>query len=536
VLLVCGRPNTNNTVTLIDRAYDEVRSLPQKFGALWLITDNIQETAGLQQERDDIKLFYNKLKGDDVPLVYFFPVQRAFDGFLYAEDGQTKLPRRAPSPYRDKRGVVVYAILFNKQQEENFRSAVQQAERHLGAPAIKAKPLLGETRGATSGSAIEQQWHLEKNQQLVNQGSYGFTHRGKEASGETVLHSAQVLPSNDVEGKFVVRFTSRVPHVRINDAQVKTAVVEAFALTGVTQTAPALQPEPNAISTLRPDRESGEITVHIRFPTGLSLDDPNACSWHSAQPGEYAGKIKVALEVRQERVELDDTERDQYSTMEPAFFTSIDPRHHQRIYGLNYLVSGLTPEFTQNITETSQEFYRVVFHLQCPIPTSFWGYLLGALAGLGAVVALVWLLRRSPDYRLTPEEGGVYRLWVQRAQRRRTYEDDGEYDAEPQDREYAESVHLPLVSLGRGHPIGGDGQTVADLKRSPLGTVYVQARQGFAIDGQWRQRTLTPSASGTTFAVTKNESSSSDNGSEPPPERRQRRARPSYDTDDEYDF
>ena len=354
----------DGSTTLIERGYEDLLQRHPTLGAVWLVTDNVQDPQGNLQEQGDIEQFYTKLRQPGAKRVHIFPTTMAFNGLIYGRDGNTRV-----GTYSGQRGVIIYAILLNEKQEAAFRNSLQRFVAILGERGILAKPLDATAPDGTT-KVIEQQLVLPQPNEPLPPNRLAVL-KNSEGKDELALPQ-RIFPSGQrIEGEFLVRFRSRLDNVTITSGpEVMVAVDQPFRLAGSPPAMPKVGSQPLTLQyDLLPGGISSDVKVRVIFPEGISLTQNDGCIWTSSQPGHYTGSVEVGLRVKKKHLSLAHEIRTKYGTKDPAYFTSLSPTYQTRIFGLEDLFRESSPE----VFETSRTTYQVAFNVACPVPPDVWG-------------------------------------------------------------------------------------------------------------------------------------------------------------------
>lgn len=409
-------------VTRIHRAYQEFRKRFPQAEAIWLITDNIQDPDGPNEEMGDIDRFYRELRRPEVERLYIFPGKLPFNGVVYGRDGHTRLGH-----YEGKRGLIIYAVLLNKNYLDRFEAQVAAFAAVSRLPKVLCRPLSCKIQlQVTPDRRVKRpgQGHL-----IFEPTSLSFTSQTQFSAGDPLL------------GTFLVRFRSELGNVRLRSPRVQATLLETWGDSQFHQVGAAkLEATPSRLKDLLPGEISEEVAVSVLLPKGVTYSNHPRALWNylfSRKPSSYRARVRVALVGDPGSVGLMDDLTQQYATNDPRYFTSLSPEFQERIFGLDRLFAGGVGDFQpgREITEAEKDF-EINIRVRKPLWVVFLlvGLLLALallLVGLRRVVKAwlgsldhLYLIPTGPDsYRL--DRGGsqkevgpeverlpVYKLWL----------------------------------------------------------------------------------------------------------------------------
>lgn len=499
-------PSTPGNVTLLWRGLQAYLDDARDGELIAMVTDNVQDPGAAASEARDVRQFYTALAGSArLPIVYVIPLRLPFDGILYGRAG-------ALGRYRDLRGLVVYLIAVQPADAAKVRARAEQIARSLGGAPVRMQPYdkapvtavidTAETRLVSGESAS----------------SCPTVPLGPDPRTPGVLVARRTVRQGTPFGAvFVVRLQSQMEGVTLARPTFSAAITDDFGFPEfVAAGSPEVIPTPPRLETDLEPGDSTSIRVRVCFSNGVRFAKNQRFSTAGRRGGEYEGEVTVGLNVPRADLRLAEDVRNEFSVLDPSFFSSLEPALHRRVYGLEYAFRSLAPDDVQ-IEHTVQG--RLRFAVQLPLGPLVW--LLARIAGLVALLAGgLWLLLRSHAYRLVAEGAGAYRLSPVRRSRGRARP----ATRDPFDGWAGSGSDLPSdegrvvqVSIRNGYPLTDGGTTVARLRYVPLRGPAVAAAAGFLIDGERRRRQLP--ASGGRFTVGRA-------GTSPPPARESRREQP----------
>lgn len=487
-----GRRDEVGTLTLLWHALTDYLPSARPGEVVAFITDNIQDSGGLDDEQRDVHEFYEVLRDDArFSHVYVIPLRRPFLGPLYGRDGVSRL-----GTYDGERGLLVYLLAYRAVSPEPVQTLARTVAARLGSNAIRMKPYDTAPVAALVDTAATRRLPADAAcdaRPLVPvPGDSGILER-REPVGE----------GQPFGGTFVVRLSSRMEGVSLDRPQVRPSIPDAFrmdlgAVTGpvrVTSDPPQLKAELAPGDTI-------SVRLSVCFPSGLRFDTAQEVQRRlanaSVRAATFEGGVRIELTIPQRDLRLQDTLRSEYSVSDPAFFTSLDPALHRRIFGLEEAFRVLAPP---SVTVTTRvQDYHIRFRANLPIGGAF-RRILTWLLGLLAVGALIWLLFvRSGGFLLSDEGGGSFHFRALRAQRKgRTRRDEDPLDfLEESDGRGEEEDGTPF-SLGwlGSYPVRLDGRVVARIRDLPLLGPRVRASGSHRLNGGARVLSLNPA--GTSF-------------------------------------
>jgi hypothetical protein len=483
-----------------------------------LVTDNIQDAGAMQEEQHDVRQFYDALRASsDISHVYVLPLRLPFDGLLFGRDGTTPIGN-----YAEERGLVVYLITHGAVPEARIHPLAGRVAQAVGARAVRMKPFDTAPVEAVVDTALSRRAAASAqcpSQPLVPlPGEVGVLGR-----------SEPVREKTPFGGTFVVRLRSAMEGVTLAQPHVSAATIpSSFRLTGATVSGePRIYADPPRLQTDLGPGESAQVNVSVCFRQGLRFSSREAF-WKFVtmrEPvGTYEGKVTVRLETPRGDLHLADAVHQEFSVVDPAFFTRTDTALHHRVFRLEYAFREIAPEQVQMVIPID---YRVRFLVRYPR-----GPLLAVLVGLLAAAIAAWLLIRalvgSRGYLLAEEGPGRLYFGAASPARRDGVATGGA--ADPGGFLAVPAAGSPTglgggrpvsISFLRPHLVRLDGRPAAVIRRLPLAGVQVTARPGFLIDGRVRKKTLSPQ--GTAFWIG---SAAEAGGEASPPQGVRRRTEP----------
>jgi hypothetical protein len=446
----------SGVVTRLHKAFQGARRQFPEAGIIWMITDNIQDPEGPQEELGDINRFYQELRLPSVKRLYLFPAKLPFQGLIYGRDGHTRL-----GEYSGLRGLIVYAILLNDRLLPQFESQVKAFSDRSHLPMILGKPLgckiqVWEDQEAAPRKSLATRL-------VFNPQDMAFITRRPFTEGDPLT------------GAFVTRFHSDLGNVILRTPRVVVNIQDDpwgqtyFHQVGM----PEITVEP---SRLRQDLNPGETSEPVRIvftlKKGVKYSKHPQALWHYISSKEkqayYRARIRLSLVTDPQGITLMEDVWKKYGTNDPSYFNSLDEAYQERIFGLDQLFQGIFSDFKQG-----RPLVVAVKEYQVRLPVLFprWpSVLLVSLLvlALGLLFALAKIVRGFTRGRisLTSRENGAFLL------QRRAQDDPVNFGEHP----------LGGVRLWLGVPLKNGQERIGSLRRRLSGGFRVKAARGFVVE------------------------------------------------------
>lgn len=492
VLPYAGRSDAIGGLTLLWRTLEDYLPEARPGEVIALVTDNIQDAGGLADEQRDIRAFYEVLR-DDARFSHIFvlPLRRDFHGPLYGSDGRTRI-----GTYTGERGLVVYLLAYHVSSQAPILALAHEVARRLDTRAVRMKPYAGDvpvsaivdtvaTRALHPGGACD-------DRPLV-----------PIAGNSKVLERADAVDEGrPFGGSFVVRLSSQMEGVSLDSPLVNASIPQEFRmdLAGVRGKV-VVTPDPPRLGAELAPGDTTSVRLSVCFPNGLRFDTAQAVQQRLAnardRAGWFEGAVRVELTIPRRDLRLDSALRSEYSVSDPAFFTSLDPNYHRRIFGLEEAFRVLAPPSV--IVTTRVDDYHVRFRVNLPLGRAV-RRILGGLLATALAAALLLLALRKRAFQLRDDGGGHFHFQAHRKAHRRSARlmDD---PLDFLDEDGADADEGTPFSLGwfGGYPVPVNGQTAGTIRNLPVFGPRLRARGSYRVNGNGRVLLLR--SSGTSFSL-----------------------------------
>jgi hypothetical protein len=468
-------PAEVGNVTLLWRGLSEHLRIARPGTIVAMVTDNVQDAGGLPSEQRDVSDFYDALLNDGrLKQVYVLPLRLSFEGTLYGRSGAGSI-----GSYVGERGLVVYLIGVEIEDDSTMREAARSIARRIGAEPVRMKPY------TTAPVIVQVDTARSREVAAAQVGCPSIPLAPDPADTLLFVGTKPVNHGRKFGGVFVVRLRSELEGVTLSRPRVAAMLAEEFQLTDFD---PAGQPEvrvnPPRLETQFAPGDSEEIRVAVCFPEGVRFDPFGASFFRlatsSRRTGRFEGGVRVMLQVPRADLRLADVVRDEYSVSDPAFFTSTSPDLHRRVYNLEDAFRRAAP---LEVRVEAPVDRRLRFDVLYPVSPLL--ALLGLVGAFLLLIALLaWLFLHTHPFLLREEGEGRYALRPPAGRRPRlrpdALDDYGETSDQPEER--GTPIRLGLV---RAYGIRIDGRPAASLRRGLAGPV-VRAGPGFQVNGRTR--------------------------------------------------
>jgi hypothetical protein len=372
--------------TYLENALKKTLDAKPMPGIVWLITDN-QPSAGNDTESDkDIEKFYEGLYSDRVKRIYFFPLRLPFKGTLYKADGHAALG----GTYENLRGLLVYALLLDDQDQEEFERAVtgfqERFMRSFGSNELRrimVKPLEQDT--VTASLLPGDKFKVDGNK-IVG----GDFEEGK-----------------PIHGNFKLELVSNLGHIKIDRAEIDVNAGK-FSTGDFTDSDLIPKISPRELENFRSGPQNKkEFTVTLDF-NGVHTVNGLKSWWHSMNEnrGYLDGNVQVSIKVPPQSFALVPESVGDFSTNKDIYEDS-SPEVQKRIYKLDGLVQKMIPNQTFNVQPRigNHSDGQIPVHLSVAYSARHWPYIVALILLVALVVCGIFLLKRRPMYSLTWDNG-----------------------------------------------------------------------------------------------------------------------------------
>ncbi len=435
-----------NRDTRLDLAIEGFLNKPNRPDAIWLITDNVQDRTETPFVDANTKEFYEILRQDDFQKILIMPCFLDFNGKVYINQAG----RQFSVNYIGEKGLVIYAILMNNEvkipsKKKEIKSDEDIRKKHFDSLA---------ERFANTLTAYESKLLLAKpldkatfDLQPVEQIS------SKEKPNVTLTNKGIFYGKGFKEGKkipivFYVKLLSKFDDLIVSGKVDVSVVGNKFTSIGFRDTKVMCQiyPEKVNVHPRKTTETIYKITINLN-KVKIKLDPMSIMrAAFSQKPGTIEGIVRLDIQVPREGFKFTDEVLNYYNTD--------DIKDYKRIYGMGSIINYMPTDITSIPIE-----YKMVLSVSYP----HWPLILVIALAL-VLVFIIYLI-----YKLISAIGNAkYVVSI-----------DG------QDERF-----ISLVPLFGVFSIKSADKFYGTITKSLSGTIFVNAKKGFLIDGNLKKKRL----------------------------------------------